>query len=302
MTDEGLALLGPLTWRVQEETPQQVVCAFDWVDDLANPDGVLHGGAIAASLDEALGRLAQQALGGEGAPGGRGPDGGADRVQVLDRTLAFERAGRGKRFVVTARPRRVGGKIAFLEADLADAAGSVCARAQATASRLMGPGGQPAVSLPAMDQGPDEAFLPGAPLFAGPGLRPEILARANPFRDAIGVHLAMPSAGRSVMALRTTDGHRKASGAVHAGVLLTLMDLGMGHALLSGVLHVERPITISLAATTPYVADSPWIQGTGRLLGRFGPDAGSDLYELAAEVHDPAGRTLARARAVFQGR
>lgn len=291
------AALGPLVWQVRSEAADRVELTFPWVDDLANPDGVLHGGAIAASLEEALVRLARISLGDAvDMGGGRGGGGTAStrRAEVLERRISFERPGRGTAFSARAWPLRQGRHTAFLEAVLMDDRGEVCAKAEAVASRV-----------PVGDDGPGPAGLDlarPAAFWGSRTLRGEILARANPYRDRVGVRLAMPDTGRSLFWLAPDGQHRTGPGPVHAGVLLTLLDLGMGHALLAGVPTVTRPITLSLEATTPVPCHAPWLLGHGTLRGGFGTASATGLYDVEAEILDGEGRTQARARAVFQGR
>ncbi len=308
--------VGPLRWRVEEAGPERVRLGFPWDENLANPDGVLHGGAIAASLEEGLARLAREVFGSETECAGETVQvaeraGGTDdagsvppapgRVHVLERRIAFEHAGRGRHFAVWAEPNRVGRRTAFLRASLTDDAGRVCARAEAIATRFTPIGGKEEGPGRGMTEHPD-LVGPAAASFRVPSLRQEILDRANPYRDALGVRLAMPQVGQSIFALEPGAGAVCARGALHTGVVLSLLDLGMGHALLSGVRTVERPITLTLEVTTAVPAEDPALFGTGTLVGGFGDRAEPDLYELAGEVVDRYGRTLARARAIFQGR
>lgn len=298
-TDEPrFSALGALDWRVAAEGPDQVDLSFPWVDDLANPDGVLHGGAAAASLEEALTRLARFALGGPEASGRARDDTASGSPQVLERRISFERAGRGRTFSVRARLLRRGRRTAFLEAALTDDAGDICARAEAIACRM--PGSRPGRAGDAGSCDPE-----GFPVTSAQSvrtLRAEILARPNPYRDRVGVRLAMPDAGRSVFWLDVDDRDPVGCGPVHAGILLTMLDLGMGHALLAGIPAVTRPITLSLEATTPVECRATRLIGRGMLRGGLGRSAETGLYDVEAEIVDADGRTQARGRAVFQGR
>lgn len=298
--------LDPLVWEMRAEGSDGVHLVLPWDEALANPDGVLHGGAIAASLEEAARRLAQRLW--EGSPGQ------AVRPVVVERRIAFEAAGRGPVFEVRARPLRVGRRAAFLEGELTDAVGTVCARLSAVALRFPAdPVPLPGVSNHGMEEdGP--ASPPGSHRLhpdRGEGrlppstVRPEVLRRANPYRDALGADLSLPQVGESAFRLRLQPSQRASDGTVHMGALLGLVDLGMGHALLAGAPEVERPITLMLAADTPMPCRTAWVVGSGRLLDGWAPTSpgGSDgFFTLCATVRDPGGRVVLRARGLFQGR
>ena len=84
-----------------------------------NELGAVHGGLVTSLLDGAMGRSVGRTLG----PG--------DTCATVELSIQFHRPAEG-RLVATGRPTRVGGRIAFCEAELHDAEGELVARAHGT--------------------------------------------------------------------------------------------------------------------------------------------------------------------------
>jgi uncharacterized protein (TIGR00369 family) len=72
---------------------------------------------------------------------------------------------------------------------------------------------------------------------------------ANPFLSFLGVQEREAADGRASMELDTTDDHLNPSGAVHGGVLATLVDAAMGAAVRSSTGADEVPATSQLTVT-----------------------------------------------------
>ncbi len=106
--------------RVVRVDPGEVDVAMDVGADHLNLRGLLHGGMIATLADTASGLAIRSAL----------EPGRAHATVQLD--VQFLRAGGPGTIEARGRAVRVGGSIAFAEAEVVDAAGETIARATAT--------------------------------------------------------------------------------------------------------------------------------------------------------------------------
>lgn len=113
-------LLGWRLIRVDAETGE-VEIAFDGKPEFANPNGVIQGGILVAMMDDTMGPAAYAFSNGE------------RMTSSVDIHAHFLRAVKIGPITVKARVTKLGGKIGFLEAQLFDAAGQLCARATSSA-------------------------------------------------------------------------------------------------------------------------------------------------------------------------
>jgi uncharacterized protein (TIGR00369 family) len=120
----GLAERNPFyAWtgmRVVRVDPGEVDVAMDVGPDHLNLRGLLHGGMIATLADTASGLAIRSAL---------GPESSHATVQL---DVQFLRPGGPGSIEAHGRAVRVGRSIAFAEADVVDAGGTLLARATAT--------------------------------------------------------------------------------------------------------------------------------------------------------------------------
>lgn len=93
--------------------------AFDLPESFANMRGTVQGGLLAGPLDEAMGAAVFLSSGG--------------KLQLsLDINLSLLRPVPLGKVTVTARAVKAGRNVTFVESELFDAAGKLCARATAT--------------------------------------------------------------------------------------------------------------------------------------------------------------------------
>ena len=102
----------------------EIEIAFNGSADFLNPAGFIQGGILCAMMDDAMGPAAYVASGGE------------RMTSSIDIHTHFLRPVAAGRITVKARATRMGSKVGFLEAQLFDAAGRLCARA--TSSAMLG--------------------------------------------------------------------------------------------------------------------------------------------------------------------
>jgi len=109
--------------RPIEADPERGFCrnAFTLKPEFYNPLGVLQGGFIAAMLDDTM------------AVGSLFKIGGGYVVPTLEMKVSYQKAVSGKEAFAEGWLVHAGRTIAFLEGQLIDEAGDVCARASATA-------------------------------------------------------------------------------------------------------------------------------------------------------------------------
>src|SRR5438094_8324726 len=80
----------------------------------------------------------------------------------------------------------------------------------------------------------------------------EVLEESGPFTDGIGPIYGRESGEVSVVGLRSGERHANAAGAVHGGLLATLCDTAVGHAIRRHADGLSAAATVSL--TTDYLA------------------------------------------------
>ena len=103
-----------------DEEMKTVELAFTPPASFANMRGVVQGGLIAGMLDEAMGAAVYVGTGG--------------KLQIsLDINLSMLRPVPLERVTVKARPVKAGARIVFVESELFDGNGELCARATGTA-------------------------------------------------------------------------------------------------------------------------------------------------------------------------
>ena len=119
-------LMGAEFVSFDEET-KAVELAFTPPPEFASMRGVMQGGLVAGPIDEAMGAAVYLASGG--------------RLQLtLDINLSLLRPIAMKRMTVKARAVRSGRKVSFVEAELFDHEGQLCARATSTSLMTDWPG------------------------------------------------------------------------------------------------------------------------------------------------------------------
>jgi uncharacterized protein (TIGR00369 family) len=119
------------------------------------------------------------------------------------------------------------------------------------------------------------------------------------FSQLLGYKLAEWRDGESVVALTIGPRHLNRAGALHGGVLTTLIDASGGYAgcycAVPG--HARRCVTVSL--TTQFLAQTKAGLLTARAHVRGG---GKRLFIASAEVHDDTGALLAIGEGVYRYR
>ena len=119
-------LMGATFVSMDEET-QTVEMAFTPPEGFANMRGCVQGGLLAGFMDEAMGAAVFLGTGG--------------KLQLsLDINLSLLRPVAMGKITVKARPVKPGRRITFVEAELFDHTGKLCARATATAMATEWPG------------------------------------------------------------------------------------------------------------------------------------------------------------------
>jgi uncharacterized protein (TIGR00369 family) len=113
------------------------------------------------------------------------------------------------------------------------------------------------------------------------------------FAEALGVHEQKAEDGRATAELEATEEHLNPAGTVHGGVLASLLDMTMGHAVRSRTGDSDVPATSQLTVT--YLRP-----GTpGRMVVSAAVSKqGENLTVCQADVEQD-GRTLAHALATF---
>jgi uncharacterized protein (TIGR00369 family) len=69
------------------------------------------------------------------------------------------------------------------------------------------------------------------------------------FKDVLGVQVESAEDGRARLTLEATPGHLNEGGAVHGGVLASLVDMAMGEAVRSSIDDGDAPATSQLTVT-----------------------------------------------------
>jgi len=114
-------LLGWKMLGVDAETGE-VTIGFDGKREFCNPVGFVQGGMLIAMMDDSMG------------PATFIHSGGKKMISSIDIHAHFLRPVSVGQIVVKARVVRMGRQVAFMEAELFDAAGKLCARATSSAN------------------------------------------------------------------------------------------------------------------------------------------------------------------------
>lgn len=118
--------LGAEPVRMDEAT-KTVEIAFTPPSGFANMRGVVQGGLLAGFMDEAMGAAVYMGTGG--------------KLQLsLDLSIAFLAPVTMERITVKARPVKAGKRVCFVEAELFDSKGTLCATGRATTMAIEWPG------------------------------------------------------------------------------------------------------------------------------------------------------------------
>jgi uncharacterized protein (TIGR00369 family) len=123
---------------------------------------------------------------------------------------------------------------------------------------------------------------------------PANLFAGVPFTRLLGMTREFSRAGRARFVLEPQPEHGNVIGAVHGGVVATLLDVAMASAAVSHVDFTMTAVTLSMnsAFLTP---------GRGRLVADGELLAVADgVASCAAQVSDAAGRPVARAQGSFR--
>ena len=113
-----------LGWSLLELDPEAgtIALAFEGKPDFCNPAGHIQGGFLAAMLDDTLG------------PALLAMTDGTLFGSTIDLHVHYLRVVKPGRITTTGRVVKLGSRVAFMEGELFDAAGALCARATASAS------------------------------------------------------------------------------------------------------------------------------------------------------------------------
>jgi uncharacterized protein (TIGR00369 family) len=90
------------------------------------------------------------------------------------------------------------------------------------------------------------------------GGKPRLMSENTSFPEMVGTELSSAEEGRAVVSLQAEEWHLNAMGAVHGGLLSTLIDVSMAEALDTVAEEGEQPFTIQI--TVNYM--KPAKQGT----------------------------------------
>jgi len=113
------------------------------------------------------------------------------------------------------------------------------------------------------------------------------------FKGLLGVRDQTAEGGRARLTLDATEDHLNDAGTVHGGVLATIVDMAMGHAVRSSTGESDVPATSQLTVT--YLR--PGGPGTLEVSARVSKQ-GENLTVCEADVEQD-GRSLAHALATF---
>ena len=120
----------------------------------------------------------------------------------------------------------------------------------------------------------------------------EIFGAVIPFADHCGVEPLDIGGGRSRLRLALGPQHGNNLGIAHGGLICTLLDIAMGTAARSKVMHPVMTLDMQVSFLAP---------GRGTLLaeGRV-LRAGRSVVFCEAEVRDEAGELIAKASGLFK--
>jgi uncharacterized protein (TIGR00369 family) len=126
--------------------------------------------------------------------------------------------------------------------------------------------------------------------------QPAIMRRENPFRSLLGLAVSFPAVGEARLRAPQRPGNLGPDGRIASGVLLTLLDVSLGHAVASRLQQPGSFATVSLQV----VVDADWPAGELVARGSSGEIAAQWRETTAmGEVYAPDGAVVARAQAVF---
>jgi len=197
---EGSPYPAALGLRLEELSEERVRLALPFREDNSNGDKALHGGVAASLVDLAAQAVARAALGEEGGPW----HGAAIQVAYLSAAL-------GEGIEAEGHLLRRGRELAHAEVAVRTAEGKAVARGLA----IVRGGGGAQEAEPPLARGDDGAADRGP---MGP-----FLARI-PFHGKLGLAAEHMAGGRSRIAMPWQEANADASGGVHEGALLALLD------------------------------------------------------------------------------
>ncbi len=125
---------------------------------------------------------------------------------------------------------------------------------------------------------------------------PAIMARLNPFRSALGLRVSFPGPGEARVDAEPGSASLGDDGRIAPGVLLTLLDIALGHAVASRLPEPSSFATVSLQI----LVRSAWPQGALSAVAGAEPLA-SDWREASAQgtVYSSGGTPVATAQGFF---
>jgi uncharacterized protein (TIGR00369 family) len=113
------------------------------------------------------------------------------------------------------------------------------------------------------------------------------------FKGLLGVRDQTAEGGRARLTLDATEDHLNDAGTVHGGVLATIVDMAMGHAVRSSTGESDVPATSQLTVTYLRPGDPGTLEVSARVSKQ-----GENLTVCEADVEQD-GRSLAHALATF---
>lgn len=119
----------------------------------------------------------------------------------------------------------------------------------------------------------------------------------NPLFRFLGARLALAEAGKAVIVMPITGNLRQGGGKVAGGILATLADESMAHAVLSLLDPCQDIVTVEM--NIRYLRSADPDKGGELLASAEVVKNGRTLTMASAEVHDSTGRLLATAGATF---
>ncbi len=120
------------------------------------------------------------------------------------------------------------------------------------------------------------------------------LPSASPFLASLGAQVVAAAAGRAELRLAPQPAHANTWGAVHGGVLMTLLDVAMSFAARSTGAHAQGAVTVDMH--TQFMAPA---SGPLRALGHCA-QASRTLAFCEARILDAQGEIVARAQGTFK--
>lgn len=119
----------------------------------------------------------------------------------------------------------------------------------------------------------------------------------NPFLQSLGARLVRWTPGEAEFRLLIAEQHRNRQGALHGGLIATLMDAACGYA----GLHAAQgePEIHGLTAMLNIAYLEPSFEGEVIAVGRV-RRSGRSLYFAEAELHSAQGALLATAQGTFK--